>query len=227
MWFIRLCSASISALIFVTYVFDPVFLLRRFTPCGESWLDSCDANRIWFYNLSIRLKVLITILWICAWILLEIRTRKDSIGQRSSLLTHLRYGPIAVMLLSIAAIIFSDQLLIQFSRWQIVRYIYSNASPFEKPSFKLHNNDRGFCGNGVAAHEYYLYGQTPESSFSDPDPAVRARALRASIDVYDWINQPGDGPTINVLRKALEDQDPMVRRIAAEYQDELLTASTP
>src|SRR3712207_8832104 len=40
--------------------------------------------------------------------------------------------------------------------------------------------------------------------------------------VYDWINHPGDGPSIDVLRKAANDSDPLVRNIAIEYQSELL-----
>ena len=69
----------------------------------------------------------------------------------------------------------------------------------------------------MAANEYELYGATPAAYIDDPDPARRARALRASMYVYDWLNNPSDGPSIEVLKKALVDSDPTVRRIAAGY----------
>ncbi len=77
----------------------------------------------------------------------------------------------------------------------------------------------------MAANEYELYGSTPAPYFDDPDPTVRARAFQASMYVYDWINNPRNGPSIDVLRQAKSDQDPMIRRIAAEYQAELGTFS--
>ena len=92
---------------------------------------------------------------------------------------------------------------------------------------KLHNNYRQWCGNGLAANKYELYGSTPAAYFDDPDPAVRARALQASIYVYDCLNHPGDGPSIDVLKKATTDRDPAIRKIAAEYREELLGAFSP
>lgn len=112
-------------------------------------------------------------------------------------------------------------MLIEYSRWQIVRYIHSDVPPQERPSFALHNNDRGWCGNGMAAHEYELYGATTAAYYDDPDPEVRARAVQASAYVYDWINNPGDGPSIDVLRRAADDPDPLVREIADGYWSEL------
>jgi hypothetical protein len=39
--------------------------------------------------------------------------------------------------------------------------------------------------------------------------------------VYDWINNPKDGPSMEVLRKALADPGPIVRRVAAKFKAEL------
>ena len=158
---------------------------------------------------------------------LEIRAHRHPQQLRPRILTHLRYGPIAVLVLSVAAIIFSDIMLIQYSRWEIVSYIHSSAPPEESPSFKLHNDYRHWCGNGRVANEYALYGSTPTAYFDDPDPAVRARALQASVYVYDWLNHPGDGPSMDVLKRATTDPDPLVRRIAAKYQAELTGAWPP
>ena len=227
MLFIRLCSAVLSAYIFTIYLPNPAFFIGKLIPCADSWDERCAGERIWYRNLAIGIKVFTACLWIAAWMFLEIRAHRQSQRQSPRLLTHLRYGPIAVLLLSLTAIIFSDMMLIQYSRWQIVRYIHSSTPPQESPSMKLHNNYRHWCGNGLAANKYELYGSTPAAYFDDPDPAVRARALQASIYVYDWLNHPGDGPSIDVLRKATTDRDPAIRKIAAEYREELLGAFSP
>jgi len=222
--FIRFCSALISAYVFALYLPDPATLLWRLTPCAESWEETCEEEHAWYAKLATGFKVLAGCLWLAAWALLELAACRRSGRQRPRLLTHLRYGPAAVLVLSFAAILASDALLIQRSRWQIVRYIHGDAPPRERPSFDLHNNYRHWCGNGYVAQEYYLYGATPAAHFDHPDPAVRARALHASISVYDGLNNPGTGPSIEVLRKAANDPDPLVRGIAAEYQSEVLGA---
>ena len=73
----------------------------------------------------------------------------------------------------------------------------------------------------MAANRYDLYGDTPVAYIDAPDPATRARALQASIYVYDWINQPNDGPSIDALKKASTDPDPMVRDLAAQFSADL------
>jgi hypothetical protein len=199
----------------------PVYFFWRFTACADSWDQFCEAEELWYEKLASTIKFLTVLLWIAAWLFLELRSRKHSGRPTPKLLTHLRYGPLAVLILSFAAIISFDMLLIQYSRWQIVGYIHSNASPQERPSFKLHNNYRHWCGNGMAANKYELYGSTPAAYIDDPDPKTRARALQASMYVYDWINLPGDGPSMSVVRKAAGDPDPMVRELAATFQAEL------
>jgi hypothetical protein len=124
------------------------------------------------------------------------------------------------VVLSIAVLMCYDAVMIQYSRWQIVRYIHSTASPWEPANLDLHNNYRSFCGNGISAHEYDLYGETAAGYFDDPDPSVRARALQASIYIYDWWNNPGSGPSVEVIKKAIVDPDPLVREIAFEHRTE-------
>ena len=160
-------------------------------------------------------------LWMISWAFLETRSGIRP-GQRiPRLLTHLRYGPIAIMVFTIATILASDFLLIQYSRWEIVRYIHSDAPATEEPSFKLHNNYRSWCVNGSGAHQYELYGDTPAAYIDAQDAATRARALQASMKVYDWINMPNDGPSIDALKKAATDPEPMVREIAAKFSADL------
>ena len=156
-----------------------------------------------------------------SWAFLEIRSFTRSGRRVPRLLTHLRYGPIVILVFSIATILTSDLVRIQYSRWEIVRYIHSDAPANERPSLKLHNNYRHWCGNGMAANRYDLYGDTPVAYIDAPDAATRARALQASIYVYDWINQPNAGPSIDALKKASADPDPMVREIAAQFNADL------
>ncbi len=214
---VRLCSALLSAYLFAVYVPNPAFVVWRFSACADSWGDQCDSEYEWYARLAAVFRVVVGILWVAAWVCLETRAKLDSPRQRPRMLSHLRYGPAAVLLLSIAAVFATDQALIEYSRFQIVRYIHSDAPPREGPSFSLHNDDRGFCGNGRAARRYELYGSTPAAYYDDPDPAVRARAVQAGAYVYDWINSPGDGPAWDVLVKAHNDPAPLVREVAAAH----------
>lgn len=211
---LRLCCATVSAYIFVLYMPNPAYLVYLIS--GEYFEDQW-----WYDDLAFKVKLTTAALWITTWALLELRNARRLGGLTPKLLTHLRYGPIAIFIFSIATIVASDLLLIQYSRWQLVSWIHSDAPVTESPSLKLHNNYRGWCGNGMSANEYDLYGDTAAAYIDDPDPATRARALRASMYVYDWINQPNDGPSIAALKKATNDPDPMVRDIAAKFNAEL------
>ena len=223
---VRFCTAVLSAYVLTLYMpFPPLSFLTLSRCGGESWDESCEEASAWYGRLYALARVLVGFLWVLAWAALELSARGQTWRWRR-LLKHLRYGPVAVLLLSYATMVFSDALLIQYSRWQIVRYVHGAASPFEPPSFDLHNDYRGWCGNGHSAHEYALYGPTAAAQFEDPDPAVRARALRASIAVYDWLNDPRDGPSMEVLRMAANDPDPLVRSVAAGYP-ELLAPRPP
>jgi hypothetical protein len=222
---LRLCCAGLSAFIFALYMPLPPYLLFRLSQIlGENrgvelfWYASA------FNELAFKVRGITIVLWMATCTLLELRNLRRAGQPTPKLLTHLRYGPIAILVFSVATIVASDFLLIQYSRWQIVRWIHSDAAVTESPSFSLHNNDRGWCGNGMSATEYYLYGDTAAAYIDDPDPAIRARALQASMYVYDWLNQPNDGPSITALKKATTDSDPMVRDIAAKFSAEVFRA---
>ena len=209
---LRFCCATLSACIVILYIPRPAYPL---------YLVSSDLTWFWYEDPAFKMRVMGGGLWMAVWALLEIRSFRRSGQPTPKLLTHLRYGPIAILILSIAMATAFDVLLIQYSRWQIVRYIHSDAPPTERPSFKLHNNYRSFCVNGMAANEYELYGDTPAAYINAPDAATRARALQASMSVYDWINLPNDGPSIVALKKAATDPDPMVRELAAKLSADL------
>ena len=209
---LRLCCATLSAYIVTLFMLIPTYQLYLLSPAAD--LSAYD-------DVVYMIKPIAGAIWMASWAFLEIRSFRRS-GQRvPRLLTHLRYGPIVILAFSIATILASDLMLIQYSRWEIVRYIHSDAPANERPSLKLHNNYRGWCGNGMTANRYDLYGDTPLAYIDASDAATRARALQASIYVYDWINQPNDGPSIDALKKASTDPDPMVRELAAQFSVDL------
>ena len=221
---LRLYSAALSAFIFVVYMPNPGYLLYRLSPYWNCWSEHCEAQWYWYADLAFKIQVLMAVLWMVLWAVLEVRSFRRFTKPAPKLLTHLRYGPIAIFVLSVATIFTYDAMMIQYTRWQLIRWIHSDAAVTETPSINLYNNDRGWCGNGIAATEYWLYGDTPAAYIDDADPATRARALQASMYVYDWINQPKDGPSIDALKKAAADPDPMVRDVAAKLRVELTGA---
>lgn len=218
---VRCCTAVISAYLFAIYVPDLTLFLGRVERCAGWWDAECNDVFALRQNLTFLFRATVWWLWVGAWIFFEVLARRGSPRQKPRLLTHLRYGPLAVLIFAVIIGLSYDYLLIQYSRWQIVQYIHGNASPEESPSFRLHNDARNWCLNGLIGREYELYGETPASHYEHPGPLVRARALRASIYTYDWLNFPSDGPFWQVLQKARNDPDPMVREIAAEIDRDL------
>ena len=225
--FIRFCCAATSAFIFAAYVPSPAYVLYRRSPYWDCWSEYCQAQLYWYEGLDSGIRVVTVVLWMALWMFLELRSRRRFPWPGPRLLSHLRYGPIAVLLIAFAGSYATEIAWIQYSRWQIVHYIHSDAPLTEHPSFRLYNNYRGFCANGMSANEYELYGDVPAAYLDDPDPATRARALQASMYLYDWINNPNDGATIGALRKAAADPDPMVREVAAKYSAELSQIGVP
>lgn len=163
----------------------------------------------WLVFLAIWLAALIALESIWLW-------RKRNLFPR--LLTHLRYAPFFILLFSILATIAFDQAMILYSKHQLHQYVYGTSSPEEKPDFKLHNDYRGWCGNGYPAREYWLYNEVAAGGFESSDAAVRARSLRASIEIYDWLNGVQDGAFPSVIKRAQNDKDPLVRKIAFEFR---------
>jgi hypothetical protein len=160
--------------------------------------------------------------WLAAWLWCEVFAyRRRLEGKRSLWVSHLRYAPLAVYIFYLIWLLPSEQLVIEHSRRQITRYVYSDAPPEINPTFALYNDYKGWCGNGFAAHEYWLYGETAAAGFESDDPQVRARSFQASWVAYDWINQPPDGPFVEILRKARVDPDPLVRKLVADHCSEM------
>jgi len=225
--FLRLCSAMLSAYIFVVYMPNPAHILFRFSPYYDCPGDYCRLQWYWYDDLAFKIQIITAALWIGLWAILEVRNHARFPLPTAKILTHLRYGPVAVFAFYFVTVLAFDLALIQYSRWKIISYVYSDAPVTEMPAFDLHNNYRHWCGNGMVAQEYALYGDTAAAFIDSGDPATRARALQASMSVYDWLNHPGNGPAIEAVKKATADPDPMVRDIAANYCSKLGITDVP
>jgi hypothetical protein len=129
-------------------------------------------------------------------------------------LTNLRYAPLAITFFSLTFIAIYDVALVQYSRHQIRAYIYGNTPPNQDVRLDLHNTDRGFCGNGRMATLHWLYADTAAEGFSSSDGAVRARALRVSLQVFYG---SVDDRLYALMKGAEQDEDPFVREMATRF----------
>lgn len=155
--------------------------------------------------------------WLVSWITLEVITSWRKKNSLPRLLTHLRYAPVATFIFFLAVVIAYDQVMTLRSKRIIRQYVISSASPEKTASLELHSSYRGWCGNGYTAAIYDDYADTAAEGFESSDPAVRARSLRASLEVYDGLNGVHDGPFPQLIERARNDPDPLVRKIAAEF----------
>ncbi len=122
-------------------------------------------------------------------LILELLVHSSLKLRLTRVMSHLRYGPAAVMLVFVVTVILYDLAMIEISRYRIRSYVYNGSTLVTEPDFDmLHNNDRGWCGNGVAATYQRLYYPTASAELGDPDPAVRARAFLAAAEVRDFLN---------------------------------------
>ncbi len=160
--------------------------------------------------------LLLAIGWTTAWAIFEIiwLLRKRSATPR--LLTHLRWGPAAVLLIFIGVVLSYDNIQIYQSRQVMKNYIYYGSySDSEFEELPLYNNYRGFCGNGALALYYQNYIDTALEGFKSDSPIVRLRALKASHNVSSW---EFDERYTRLLGEALVDSDLDVAELACEYR---------
>jgi hypothetical protein len=193
---VQVCAALASALIFAAVV--------EIVLSEAGLLKLSSAASVWCFSA-----------WLGAWLAHEILSHFRVVSSRAQLLTHLRYGPVAVLILFLALLSPLERIMVEYSRWEINRYIYSDASPERPPSFDLYYDQRA-GGLRYPSPNHQLYGETAAAGMQSDDPNVRARAFQASVRVFAWDNLH-DGPFAEVLRKARIDPDPMVRRLAKDF----------
>lgn len=128
----------------------------------------------------------------------------------------LRYTPIAGVLLAIPITIAFDLGMVQYSKWQIRSYVYSNDLRVASPDLDLHSTDRGWCGNGMFDNLNYHYFETASEGFNDGDPYVRSRSLLAAAEVRNWLNG-GDWRFEQQLKEACLDEHAVVYQTAEHY----------
>lgn len=158
--------------------------------------------------------------WVIAFITLETLWLWRESNPFPRALKHLRYAPLAITFFFLTFTAIFDVAMVQHSKYQIRSYVYSNTPPEQEFRLDLHNTDRGWGGNGHSATEYWLYSDTAAEGFSSSDAAVRARSLRMSLQVYDWLNGVRDGAFPKLIEQAAKDEDPFVRQMATEFLQE-------
>jgi hypothetical protein len=174
-----------------------------------------------FWNVKEEPVKLAAAIWLGAWVGFEIIAFAFGRDVFARILTHLRYGPLAVAMISLTVVLTYDQSLILVSRMRIRQYVYASESSSAEFTQHLHNPYRGWCANGAFGVRYTLYGETAAAGFASDDPQVRVRSLRASGSVYDWLNRPDDGPFPGLLEQAERDPDPVVRQTAVRLRKEI------
>lgn len=155
------------------------------------------------------------VFWIAALLVLEILAHFKKDFNLSYWLKHLRYAPIATLFFANFIVIFFDAGMIEFSKWRIRNYVYGNSDFVHKPELDLHNDYRGWCGNGYFWRRSNLYFDVASEGLTDENPHVRARALLITREVADTLVNGTDGSRFNeVLRKGCLDSDSIVRQAA-------------
>jgi hypothetical protein len=159
--------------------------------------------------------------WIISHFVLEIAAYFKKQNTISYWLKHLRYAPTAVLIFSIFITISFDMGMIANSKRQIRNFVYDDSQPIEYPEFALHNDYRGWCGNGYISHRSYLYLDTATEGLNNENPQVRARALLMTYKVADLFFNGTDREQFDeVLRKSCLDSSSIVVKTAEDVLKE-------
>ncbi|MEO6391271.1 MAG: hypothetical protein ABIP75_05420 [Pyrinomonadaceae bacterium] len=175
----------------------------------------------WRFRLPFEINVSVAGVWLFTWIGLELAAAGKIPPVSSRWLTHLRYGPLAVLFVFVLVAAAYHVSMITHTQWQIRQYVHSGTPTDRDPPLEFYTGYQGWCGNAYPAAIYAYYGETAAEGFESPDPAIRARSLRVTIRVYDWMNGSSSGPYHRIFARALTDPDPGVRKIATDLRDEL------
>jgi hypothetical protein len=165
------------------------------------------------FQLPVAFWLTFLVIWMVAYLGLEALSLWHKIPLPNTL-AHLRYAPLAITLFSLSLITIYDLALVEYSRHQIRAYVYGNTPPNQDVRLALHNTDRGFCGNGRMATLHWLYADTAAEGLSSSDAAVRARALRVSLQVFYGSL---DDRLYGLTKGAEHDEDPLVREMATAF----------
>jgi len=175
-----------------------------------------DTDEIWLNYQTIEIALLSFVACTASLhLVLEVAAISNWRVAGSRLLTHLRYGAVVVIFLYIVVLLIFDVAMIQVSKYKISSYVFQSSMSLSKPDFYLHNDYRGWCGNGISAREEDLYFDTAASGHSESDPYVRARSLLMMANVRDFFNGP-DPRYYEYLKAGCVDKDDVVRSTTKE-----------
>jgi hypothetical protein len=158
---------------------------------GIAYALTEDNFNLWLRFSELELVVLgVVVMFALAHLGFEIAELVSDGYSGRRLLSHFRFGPLAVFAVFLITVPIFDLAMIEISRYQIRSYVYRSGNSVSKPELRPHNNYRHWCGNGASATKEALYFHTAAGGIADDDPYVRARSLLATADVRDFLNGP-------------------------------------
>ncbi len=111
---------------------------------------------------------------------------------------------------------FYHLVMIERTKAEIRRYIFHGSSD-GKPEFRCHLIGPEFvCLAAVSKERAVRYGSTAATGFDDPDPRIRARALRATLFVKGIWGADSQAPQ-KVIRHARHDTASEVQEVLKEF----------
>lgn len=177
-------------------------------------IDSIFGNSIYDLNLSETINFIFLLLSVVTGVTYLVFEIRSAIGKPSyRILTHFRFGPIAIAAIFTILLITFDYAMIEYSKYKLSQYVFNSVNSVTKPDLTLHNDYRGWCGNGFWSRENSLYFDTASSGITDENEFVRARSLLASSKVNNWGNG-GDRRFDKALYNACSDRSEVMRDVA-------------
>jgi hypothetical protein len=211
-------------------LFIPVsglFVLQLFSLFGRALNDlfyflTADTDYHFFLRYDARDKIILwsSLFWVISLLTFEIIAVFSANFRFRRLLTNLRFAPLMILFISTVIVIFFDLGMIEYSKWRIRNYVFSDSNVIVKPDFRPHVDYRGWCGNGYSARESDLYFDVATEGITDENPKVRARAFLMTLEVRDFLNGGDRGNFEDVLRKTCRDTEFEVRNLAENYLGE-------
>ncbi len=166
------------------------------------------------YQFVFYLFPILSLLWLLSHLTIEILNHRKPDYRFDIFLKHFRNAPLAVLVSSILITFAFDFGMIEYSKWKIKNYVFDETKNLEIPHLALHNDYRGWCGNGYFANTSYLYYDTASEQLNNENPNIRARALLVTNEVADIFNGTDRQRFKIVLTAACKDSSETVRETA-------------
>ncbi|MCU0237936.1 MAG: hypothetical protein MUC29_00710 [Pyrinomonadaceae bacterium] len=198
--------------LFLFNIFDILFRASSFLFESNFKWEKFEILELFFQS--------VFFLWLGSQLILEIVNLFKKSYQINRILNILRYTPIVSYFLAFLFIVPSfDAMMIQYSKQQIRNYVLTESNKIEKPDLYLHNDYRGWCGNGYEPRENELYIDTAIQEFDNAEPKVRARTLLITAKISNSIFHSSEDKDFfqNMLKKACADSSEIVVKTAESF----------